>query len=393
MTRPTILTFVAFYLPGYKSGGPVRTIANMVAQLGHEFDFRIITADRDSFETEPYPHIQVNKWSPVGTAQVYYAEPEFLTLSRVTELLRNTPYDALYLNSFFNPKFTGLPLLARWLRRAPRKPVVLAPRGEFSAGALAIKAWKKKSFIALSRQVGLLRGVTWQASSEHEAEDIRRVFGAAVQDIVIAPNLPALLADNNSRDLPIQRRCGDTLRVVFLSRVSPKKNLDFALRVLGRIKLPVTFDIYGIVDDEQYWRDCQSQINRLPENITVTYCGAIPHEQVVPTVRNYDLFFLPTRGENYGHVIPEALSAGVPVLISDQTPWRDLDQQGVGFMRSLTDEGSFVEVIQAQAVLDPQNRSAQREKAHAYARRVSANSVVVAQNRDMFWNLVNGDAK
>lgn len=391
--KPIILTFVAYYLPGYKSGGPVRTIANMVDQLSHELDFRIITADRDSFDIAPYPGIQVNAWNTVGAAQVYYAPPSTLTLARVIELLRHTPHDVLYLNSFFNPKFTGLPLLARWLKRVPHKPVVLATRGEFSAGAFEIKGWKKKPFVAVSRQVGLFDDVTWQASSDHEADDIRRVLGSAAQDIVVAPDLPALMVDAEPDDVAAQREGNGPLRVVFLSRVSPKKNLDFALRVLGQVNVPVIFDIYGSVSDEGYWRDCQSHISRLPENIAVTYHGVITHEQVVPTFRNYDLFFFPTRGENYGHVIPEALTAGVPVLISDQTPWRDLDQQGVGFVRPLTDEGSFVEVIQAQAALDLQSRSAQREKAHAYARCVSANSRVVDQNYDMFWDLVNGEEK
>ncbi|GAB6194143.1 glycosyltransferase family 4 protein [Desulfocastanea catecholica] len=391
--RPTILTFVAYYLPGYKSGGPVRTIANMVDQLGHEFDFRIITADRDSFETTPYPDIKVNAWNTVGPTQVYYASPSSLRLTRVTELLRSTPHDALYLNSFFNPRFTGLPLLARWLKRVPLKPVILAPRGEFSAGALEIKVWKKKPFIAVSRQMGLFRGVTWQASSDHESEDIRRVIGRAAHDIVVAPNLPALNANDESGCVPAQGGSGGPIRVVFLSRVSPMKNLDFALRVLGQVNVPVSFDIYGIVDDELYWRDCQSQISHLPGNITVTYHGVVPHDQVVPTLRKYDLFFLPTRGENYGHVIPEALAAGVPVLISDQTPWRDLDQKGVGFVRPLSDEHAFVEVIQAQAKLDNSTRNTQRKKAYAYAQRVSADSSVIAQNREMFLDLVKGLVK
>jgi glycosyltransferase involved in cell wall biosynthesis len=168
------------------------------------------------------------------------------------------------------------------------------------------------------------------------------------------------------------------------------KNLDFALRVLEKVNVPVTFDVYGVVDDQHYWRACQSQINRLPGNISVTYQGVISHELVVPTMRNYDLFFLPTRGENFGHVIPESLAAGVPVLISDQTPWRDLDQQGVGFVRPLSDESGFVEVIHAQSKLDIFGRNVQREKAQAYARRVSTNSLVVAQNREMFLDLIKG---
>jgi len=393
MVKPIILIFVSYYLPGYKSGGPVRSIANMVDQMGHEFDFRIITADRDSFESAPYPDIQVNAWNTVGTTQVYYTSLSSLTLTRIAELLRSTPHDVLYLNSFFNTKFSGLPLLACWLKRVPLKPVVLATRGEFSAGALEIKAWKKKAFIAILRQIGLFRDVTWQASSDHESVDIRKAFGTAAQSIVVAPNLTARVEDAEPGIVPTQGDSRGPLQVIFLSRVSPKKNLDFALRVLGKVNVPVTFDIYGIVDDEHYWCDCQNQISRLPENITVTYQGVITHEQVVPIMRNYDLFLFPTRGENYGHVIPEALAAGVPVLISDQTPWRDLDEQGVGYVRPLSDERGFVEVLQVQARLDNQSRIVQREKAHAYARRVSADSSVVAQNRDMFLNLIKGVKK
>ncbi len=388
MTKPIILTIVAYYLPGYKSGGPVRTIANMVDQIGHEFDFRIITADRDALETAPYPDIQVNAWKTVGTAQVYYAAPSSLTLAHVTELLCSTPHDVLYLNSFFNPKFTGLPLLARWLKRVPPKPVILAPRGEFSAGALEIKAWKKKSFIALSRQMGLFDDVIWQASSKHELEDIRRVLGESVQKIVVAPDIPARMPCAEHDSVPVKKVNGDPLKVIFLSRVSPKKNLDFSLRILGKVEVPVTFDIYGIVDDEHYWRNCQSQISRLPENITVTYHGVIKHEQVIQTMHNYDLFFFPTRGENYGHVILEALMASVPVLISDQTPWCDLDQKGVGYVLPLSDERGFVDIIQEQANLDNLSRSAQREKSHAYALRVSADGSVVTKNRDMFLDLI-----
>ena len=47
MPRPIILSFAGHYLPGYKAGGPIRSIANMVDQLGDEFDFRIVAGDRD----------------------------------------------------------------------------------------------------------------------------------------------------------------------------------------------------------------------------------------------------------------------------------------------------------------------------------------------------------
>lgn len=149
------MTFVAYYLPGYKSGGPVRTIANMVEHLGDEFDFRVVTKDRDALDTEPYPDVAVNEWNRVGKAQVYYASPDSLTLRKISKLIRKTPHDVLYLNSFFSSRFTALPLLTRRIGMLPARPVVLAPRGEFSAGALTLKSWKKRPYLLVTRMLGL----------------------------------------------------------------------------------------------------------------------------------------------------------------------------------------------------------------------------------------------
>jgi len=103
--KPTILTFVGYYLPGYKSGGPVRTIANMVDHLGDELDFRIVTSDRDAMDAEPYAEVTVEKWNQVGNAQVYYISPKRRSLPGIADLIQHTTYDVLYLNSFFKILF------------------------------------------------------------------------------------------------------------------------------------------------------------------------------------------------------------------------------------------------------------------------------------------------
>ena len=61
------------------------------------------------------------------------------------------------------------------------------------------------------------------------------------------------------------------------------------------------------------------------------YMGIVKHERVGEVFAEHDLFLLPSLGENYSHVTCEALSAGCPVLISDRTPWRNLQQKGVGW--------------------------------------------------------------
>src|SRR5262245_37220511 len=191
--KPIILAFVRYYLPGYKSGGPVRTIANMVDRLGDYFDFRILTSDRDAFEEAPYANVLSDSWNIIDKTQVYYLSPTNCSISALVKIFSERPYDVLYLNSFFDPVFAQRPLFARWLGLLPNKPLVIAPRGEFSPGALAIKRWKKKPYKLLSTALGLYRELIWQASSQGEYEDIRRSMGTTARRILVAPNLPTVL--------------------------------------------------------------------------------------------------------------------------------------------------------------------------------------------------------
>lgn len=381
MARPVVLTFVGYYLPGYKAGGPIQSIANLVAHLGDEFDFRIVTRDRDAGDNEPYPGIDAAQWLTVGKAQVCYQSPPDRTLSVIARLIGETPHDVVYLNSFFDRSSSILPLLARKLGLVPRRPVILAPRGEFSSGALGFESIKKRAFMAATRAVGLHRDVLWHASSEHEAADIRTVFGSAAS-IHVASDLPRAVPE---RPIHTPRTADQPLRVLFLSRISPMKNLTFALDVLERVEAPVVLSIIGPINNETaYWAECQTRIAKLPSHITVSYDGVVPAMEVPAAMAKNDLFFLPTLGENFGHVIIEALGAGTPALISDQTPWRDLDRAGCGWVEPLGDPQVFADHIDALFRERPDVVAARRVAASDYARRFAADSGVVEDNRRLF---------
>ncbi len=384
-TRPKILTLVAFYLPGYKSGGPVRTIANMVEQLGDELDFWIIASDRDSFDVRPYPNVKVNEWNKVGKARVYYASPKKTGFNSLYRLIRATPHDVLYLNSFFNPRFAIIPLVARRLGLLPARPVILAPRGEFSPGAFKLKRRKKACYLRLAKATGLCRDIIWQASSQREAEDIQTAMGSVAKDIHVAPDLPAALSVRSGHGPRRPKQITGPLRIVFLSRITPKKNLDFALRVLKDVTVPVEFNIYGIVDDTAYWKQCQKIMAELPPSVTARYHGPIDHEIVGDVLAQHDLFFLPTRGENYGHAIFEALAAGVPALISDQTPWQDLDSSGVGWVRKLDNPTGYKQVIEEYHRAKKEEKDSRREKAIQYAQRISEREDIKLSNLSLFF--------
>lgn len=386
MSRITVLIFVGCYLPGYKYGGQLRTVVNMVERLGDEFNFKIITSDRDTLDSVPYPDITVNTWNRVGKADVYYVSAGQLSFRHLRRIIHSTPHDIVYLNSFFGPVFTIKPLLLRRLGLLSQKPVILAPRGEFSRGALDLKALKKKIYVALAKTLDLYQDVVWQASSEYEANDIRRNMNSSVK-IKIAPDLSCPITSEISA-APRLERATDVLQVVFLSRISPMKNLDFALRVLATVKSSVQFDIYGAVDDEAYWQRCRSLIDRLPAHVHAHYHGVIDHANVARMLSEYDLFFLPTRGENYGHVIYEALAAGVPALISDQTPWQDLQKEGVGWTLPLDDETAYAKVIDSRTRLNASEMQQQSRLAQAYAKNIAVNDETVSYNRRLFADLI-----
>ena len=391
--RPIVLTFLACYLPGYKSGGPVRTIANMVDQLGDEFAFRIVTRDRDRGDAEPYSTIEVGKWNSVGKAEVLHLPPEQQKLRSVAGILRRVPHEVLYLNSFFDPVFTIYPLLARRVGLAPSNNTIVAPRGEFSRGALELKWIKKNAYIHGARLAELYRDVVWQASSEHEIEDIRRVMRGEGRRACVAPNMPSSAKNGFIATHSVEKETGDELEVLSLSRITPMKNLKYALGVLRQVNVPVRFDIYGPVADKDYFNRCQRVVEQLPSHVRVRYCGEVPHEEVVSRMVEADLFFLPTRGENYGHVVAEAISAGTPVLISDQTPWRNLEAKGVGWDLPLSDEGRFVQAIEAIHRMPIEERQLWRSRIRRFAREVLGGSEAREANRRLLMQAASGSAR
>lgn len=254
---------------------------------------------------------------------MYYASARTLSLAGLQGVINDTEHDAVYLNSFLSPRLTVLPLLLRRLGRVPRKPWILAPRGEFAPAALAAKALKKRAYLLAAKAAGLYRDLTWQASAQHEADDIRSVFGSIAKRVLIAPDLPRAPPDVGEEG---SSRPGGTatgpLRLIFLSRLAPVKNLDFLLDILATVRCEVDLAIHGLKENEAYWQSCEERIAALPGNVRASYHGAVMPDDVPGTFAQYDLFAFPSRGENFGHVVLESLSVGTPVLVSDRTPWK-----------------------------------------------------------------------
>ena len=99
----------------------------------------------------------------------------------------------------------------------------------------------------------------------------------------------------------------------------------------------------------------------------------------------YDVFYFPTKSENFGQVIWESLSSGCPVLISDQTPWNNIENHRVGWVRSLSKMNNFSKVL--QGIIDNNlEYYFDRQNIYNYALQVANTSKSIMANKQMFNN-------
>ena len=371
-----VLVFCGTYIP-YAPSGVLRTVANTVDRLGDAIHFTIITRYLEEYAEAG---IQPNETRTVGHARVHYAAPDQLGWVSIASLINQFEYDVLWLNSCFTD-FTVKPLVQRRLGRIDDTPVILAPHGELLPQALQLKKTKKKLYLSGARLGGLYDDLVWMATNRDEKDNIYKIFGD-MSTVRVAQNIPdrGLLAPPGQKT----KEAGE-LSIIFLSRISRIKNLDQTLRVLQRVEdARITFDIYGPVQDEGYWEKCQRLMDALPPNVTATYHGTIPYEDVTQALSRHDLFFLPTQSENYGYVILEALAASCPVLISDRTPWDVIPGEGAGWIAPLHDETAFAEALREAAAMDEAAYTAYRQSAHQLARDRILDSQIVEEVRDLF---------
>ena len=357
MSKKKLLILVDWYLPAVKAGGPVRSVSAIAEKLKFDFEVYVLTTDRDLNSNRPFENVSADCWLELNGVFVQYVSPEKKT-SAIKKALR-LEWSAIYLNSLFSFYFTILPLIFLMGRKA--RKVVLAPRGMFGGGALKIKNRKKKAFLLISKAIGLFENIIWHASSDDELDQIKSIFSKS--EVKVISNLSSIkIPPFNTGSLRKTQR----IRLVFVARVAEVKNLLFFLNVLAETKIPYSLDIFGPIEEEEYWLKCENLIKL--HGLKVHYQGNLENEEVVDTIAKYDLFILPTLGENFGHSILESLAASVLVLISDKTPWLNLESIMAGKEIPLSKPALWLKWLQNFHEMDDSNYQKWRKGAWSKAR-------------------------
>ena len=340
-----VLILIPYYFPGFKFGGPQQTIKNFVEIFGNEVDIFIYTQNCDYGDSTPYAGVVPGEWIENDNIRIMYEPPEQYCRDRLKTLYQE--FQTVYSCGLFEKNSIHILLLHRKLGSL-HKNIYIAPMGVFSEGALRLKWLKKMLFLKLFCLLGCFHHIIWSFTSMLEMNDAKKVLGENnIKEYIVAEDLPRtidfsrqkfIVESYNSKD--------DELRIIFLSRICAKKNLSFCFDILNnRYNKTIVFDIDGILEDRRYWEGCLIKKESLPEGIKVNYCGEVNPEDVIDVFSKYDIFLFPSQGENYGHVIYEALSAGCIPIISDRTPWNKIEDVEVGFVNDLENVESFQKSI------------------------------------------------
>lgn len=351
-----ILVFANSFAPAVRTGGPARSITNLVDAVSPQHEVVVVAPDRDMGDAQPFTGLVGEGPVRRGSAVVHYVN---LSSRRhywsLLAELSSVDYDLIVLNSVWNLKMAFVPAVLRELGIL-RGATVLMPRGELEPSALAHKQFKKKPLAAVVKFVYRRSIDVFGSTSASEKQNLARWFPST--PIVQTANLPEAI------DFGRPSSSSDALRLIFVGRIHPVKGLLPLLEALTQVRSQFVLDIYGPLESTKYWQQCQEVIASLPTNVTASYRGVLPRAELAGALWNADCSVLLTGGENFGHIIAESLQAGCPVIATAATPWTSTLLGGGGSVITNRDDHEQVAaVLEGWARKSPDELAASRQTA------------------------------
>lgn len=326
----TTLIVTGYFLPGTNGGGPVNSIKNIIENVDGDFD--IITNSTDVGSKIKYKGINFNRWINKENYRIKYLNNN--KFWNILKTVKRNNYSIIYINSLFS-KFSIMFYIASLFSSTQ---IIIAPRGELNSNALSMKSIKKRAFILLFKLLNKIKRYKFHATSINEQKDIKKVLKS---NSVLISNLPSNIKISNRT----YKKTVGKLKIMMVARVNKMKNIHFAIQSISELEADnIVLDIYGPLEDSEYLNYCKNI--KIKRNIHVNFMGSKSKNELNQLYNNYDLFYLPTLGENYGHAIIESIQNYLPVLISNNTPWRNLEKKEIGFDYSLDEFDKFREVLQ-----------------------------------------------
>lgn len=204
-------------------------------------------------------------------------------------------------------------------------PYITAPHGTLSEWALNHSKWKKRISMLLGQKKALNTVSCFHVTANSEQKEIQDL-GYKVPCTVIPNGIDVPLLKKNTNPSKIKR-------IVFMSRIHPKKGFD--ILVSAWTKIQDRFDnwellIIGPSEDIGYFNNVK-KLAKTSGAKRIHFLGEIIGDKKFKYLTDASLFIFPTYSENFGMVVAESLACGTPVICTKGAPWKDLEKHNAGW--------------------------------------------------------------
>ncbi len=304
-----VLHIVPFYKPAFIYGGPIASVSKLCeSQQRAGAQVTVITTNANGKTSDL--EVDTRNFVMVDGVRVRYFDSitndnTFVSFKLWRYLYtRCRDYDIIHIHTWWNFLVLGAVLICR----VRKTKVVLSPRGMLSEYIFnSTNSGIKKGLHRLFGR-SLLKTTIFNATSKQEFDECKALI----------PGWPGFVLPNVI-DLPaieINKPHKEIFTLSFLSRIDPKKGLEFVFEAMAMLRFPVRFRIAG-KGEESYILELKALTEKLGIADKVEWIGWMGQEQKFAELMQVDLFVLASYNENFANVVIEALYAGTPVLISE----------------------------------------------------------------------------
>jgi glycosyltransferase involved in cell wall biosynthesis len=221
-------------------------------------------------------------------------------------------FDIVHVHALFS--FASI-MAARAARRA-RVPYIIRPLGVLNRyGMTQHRAFLKRLSLTMIEKTLLEDAAAVHFTSEEEQAEAE-TLGIPMQGIVIPLGIEFSELASPAEFLQCYPSLQSKQRLLFLSRIDPKKNLESLLRAVSllRSEFPDLMLIVCGDGPNEYVSILQRLANELDISERTIWAGRVDGTRKTSALALADLFVLPSFSENFGIAVVEALAAGIPVV-------------------------------------------------------------------------------